>query len=89
MALLTAPLTDEERSALLLFEVLYEQWRSAQEMLSASEQRLWTETLHAPDGDHRARLGAETVRLRGAGRDAHASLISLLERGCEMSRRSP
>ncbi|MFL6691373.1 MAG: hypothetical protein ACJ8GO_00280 [Ramlibacter sp.] len=76
----TLPLTDQERSTLLRFEAVYEQWRVAREALSASERRLWFESFHAPDGEERRTLGVETVRLRTATREAYASLISLLER---------
>ena len=76
----TRPLTDQERSTLLHFEALYEQWRVAREALSASERRLWAETLHAPKSRERARLSAETVRLRDATREAYAGLMLLLER---------
>ena len=77
----TRPLTDQERSALLRFEALYEDWRVALEALSESERRLWTATLNAKDGHECERLGAETIRLRVIARDAYATLITLLQEG--------
>ena len=72
-------MTDQERSSLLRFEALFEEWRVALEALSASERRLWTETFNPKDSHECGRLGAETVRLRGIARDAYACLISMLE----------
>lgn len=72
-------LTPRERSALLQFEDLYEQWRTAADAWLAAELLLWTEALRAPFSPEVARLGADAARHRETARSAYLRVMEALE----------
>ncbi|WP_427914939.1 hypothetical protein ACPWT1_08520 [Ramlibacter sp. MMS24-I3-19] len=71
-------LTPQDRSALLQFEDLYGQWRTAVDAWLAAEVLLWTEALRAPYSPEIARLGAEAARHRDTARNAYLRVMEAL-----------
>jgi len=73
-------LTSHERSALLQFEAIYEDWRQATDDWLAAEVLVWTEALRGADSPQFRRLGADATRLRKNARIAYLRVMDALMR---------
>lgn len=72
------PPTPQERSALLHFELLYEEWRQCTEAWLEAEARLWAEALRWPGSAECGPLRAEAERLRDKARAAYLRVMDAL-----------